>query len=108
MLGVLAEITRANPTFDDTAIDRLERPHPYCADEVAAALSWSRRAADAETDLAEQVVREWPVVYAAFLAGEIDRQEVRTFAQHCGGLTAEQIATKPRPPPADPNEKPPF
>jgi hypothetical protein len=48
MLGVLAEVGRARPTVDDTAVDRLEHPYLHSADEVRAALAWSRRAADAE------------------------------------------------------------
>ena len=88
MLGVLAEVGRARPTFDDTAVDRLDHLYRHSADEVRAALAWSRRAADAETDFAEQVVFELPAVHAAFWAGEIDRPKVRVFAQHCCGLTA--------------------
>ena len=91
MLGVLAEVGRARPTVDDTAVDRLDHPYLHSADEVRAALAWSRRAADAETDFAEQVVFELPAVHAAFLAGEIDRPKVRVFAQHCSGLTPAQI-----------------
>ena len=91
MLGVLAEVGRARPTVDDTAVDRLAHPYLHSADEVRAALAWSRRAADAETDFAEQVVFELPAVHAAFLAGEIDRPKVRVFAQHCSGLTPAQI-----------------
>ena len=91
MLGVLAEVGRARPTFDDTAVDRLDHLYRHAADEVRAALAWSRRAADAETDFAEQVVFELPAVHAAFLVGEIDRPKVRVFAQHCCGLTAAQI-----------------
>jgi len=69
MLGVLAEVGRARPTVDDTAVDRLEHPYLHSADEVRAALAWSRRAADAETDFAEQVVVELPAVHAAVLRG---------------------------------------
>ena len=69
----------------------LTHPYLHSADEVRAALAWSRRAADAETDFAEQVVFELPAVHAAFLAGEIDRPKVRVFAQHCSGLTPAQI-----------------
>ena len=58
---------------------------------MRAALAWSRRAADAETDFAEQVVFELPAVHAAFWAGEIDRPKVRVFTQHCCGLTPAQI-----------------
>jgi hypothetical protein len=72
MLGVLAEVGRARPTFDDTAVDRLDHRYRHSADEVRAALAWSRRAADAETEFAEQVVFELPAVHAAFL-GRGDR-----------------------------------
>ena len=91
MLGVLAEVGRARPTVDDAAVDRLAHPYLHSADEVRAELAWSRRAADAETCFAEQVVFELPAVHAAFLAGEIDRPKVRVFAQHCCGLTPAQI-----------------
>ena len=90
---MIAEIGRATPTFDDGAVDRLDRPVPHAADEVRAALAWSRRAADRECDLAEQVVHYLPQVYAAFLAGDIDRSKVRVFADHLAGLTQAQIAT---------------
>ena len=93
LLGVIAEINRAVPTFDDAAVARLDRPVSHAADEVRAALAWSRRAADRECDLAEQLVHDLPQVYAAFLAGEIDRSKVRVFADHLAGLTQEQIAT---------------
>ena len=93
LLGVIAEINRAVPTFDDTAVHRLDHPVPHAADEVRAALAWSRRAAERECDLAEQVVHHLPAVYAAFLAGDIDRPKVRVFADHLAGLTAEQVAT---------------
>jgi Domain of unknown function (DUF222)/HNH endonuclease len=93
LLSVIAEVGRANPTFDDSAIDRLDHPFRHAPDEVRAALSWSRRAAEAECALAEQLVHHLPVVHAAFLAGEIDRPKVRVFADHLGGLTQAQIAT---------------
>ena len=93
LLGVIAEVGRAVPTFDDGAVDRLDRPVPHGADEVRAALAWSRRAADRECDLAEQVVHDLPQVYAAFLAGDIDRSRARVFAEHLAGLTQAQIAT---------------
>jgi len=93
LLGVIAEIGRATPTFADGAVDRLDHPVPYATDEVRAALAWSRRAADRECDLAEQLVHNLPQVYAAFLAGEIDRSKARVFADHLAGLTQAQIRT---------------
>jgi hypothetical protein len=93
LLGVIAEIGRAAPTFDDDAVDRLDHPVPYAADEVRAALAWSRRAADRECDLAEQLVHDLPQVYAAHLAGDLDRSKVRVFADHLSGLTEAQTST---------------
>jgi len=93
LLGVIAEINRAAPVFDDGALARLDHPYPYAADEVRAALAWSRRAAERECELAEQLVHELPAVYAAFLAGEIDRAKAQLFADHLAGLTDTQIAT---------------
>ena len=90
---MIAEVGRATPTFDDGAVDRLDHPVPHAADEVRAALSWSRRAADRECDLAEQLVHDLPEVYAAFLAGDIDRSKVRVFADHLAGLTEAQVTT---------------
>src|SRR4051812_30967299 len=75
LLGVIAEIGRAIPTFDDDAVDPFDRPVPHAADEVRAALAWSRRAADRECDLAEQLVHDLPQVYAAFLVGDVDRSK---------------------------------
>jgi len=93
LLGVIAEVGRATPTLDDSTVERLDHPVPHAADEVRAALAWSRRAADRECGLAEQLVHELPAVYAAFLAGDIDRPKVRVFADHLTGLTEAQIAT---------------
>ena len=93
LLAVIAEVGRANPTFGDDAVDRLDRPLRHAADEVRAALAWSRRAAEGDCALAEQLVHHLPAVYAAFLAGEIDRSKVRVFADHLDGLTEAQIAT---------------
>ena len=93
LLGVIAEVGRATPTFDDSTVERLDHPVPHAADEVRAALAWSRRAADRECGLAEQLVHDVPEVYAAFLAGDIDRPKARVFADHLAGLTRAQIAT---------------
>lgn len=94
---MIAEIGRATPTFDDGAVDRLDRPVPHAADEVRAALAWSRRAADRECDLAEQLVHDLPQVYAAFLAGDIDRSKARVLADHLAGLTPTRVpSTRPR------------
>lgn len=92
LLAVVAEVSRAKLTFDDREVARLPHPHPYCADEVRAALAWSRRAAEHETGLAEHTVHGLPLVFEAFLAGEIDKPKVRVFSEHLGcGLTDAQV-----------------
>ncbi len=93
LLGIVAEVARANPRFDDGTVERLAHPFRHGPDEVRAALAWSRRAADRECDLAEQVVHQLPMVFTAYLTGEIDRPKVAVLAAHLGGLTSEQIQT---------------
>ncbi len=65
-------------------------PVPFAADEVRAALAWSRRFADRETDLAFALVVGLPLVQAALLAGRIDRGKAVVFADHLLNLSEEQ------------------
>ncbi|MHA6785831.1 HNH endonuclease signature motif containing protein [Pseudonocardia saturnea] len=54
-------------------------------------LRWTRRAAEWEHELAETVVHAMPPLFAAWAAGEVDRQRVRVFTQYLCGLPAEQV-----------------
>jgi hypothetical protein len=90
LLAAIAEVGRCRPVFTDRTIARLPLPHRYCADEIRAALAWTRRAADRQTDLAEAIVHGLPQVHAALLAGRIDQPKAAVFADHLAGLTDEQ------------------
>ncbi|MBA2322988.1 MAG: DUF222 domain-containing protein, partial [Pseudonocardiales bacterium] len=63
--------------------------------EIAAALTLTQRRADNELSLADTVVHALPRVFAALLAGDIDRSKAWVFADHLGpdtcGLSPAQI-----------------
>ncbi len=91
--AVLAEVGRCAGFPEQGEVHRLPAPDRFAAEESRAALCWTRRAAQDEHDLAEAVVRQWPVVFAAWLAGDIDRPRVRVFDHYLTGLTAAQVAS---------------
>ena len=59
---------------------------------MRAALAWTGRHADAETDLAYALVVGLPAVWQALLSGELDRGKAMVFADHLVDLTPEQIS----------------
>jgi hypothetical protein len=62
----------------------------YAADEIRAALSWTRRAADRELRFAEALVLGMPAVFTALDNGTICRSKAWLFAEMCAELTPEQ------------------
>jgi hypothetical protein len=91
MFAALTEVIHRRPFAGPSEIRRSDVPEPYGADEVRAALAWSRRGADTETDLAYALVCHLPLVQAALLAGRIDRGKAWAFARHLSDLTPAQI-----------------
>ncbi|WP_433507329.1 hypothetical protein ACQP04_13175 [Pseudonocardia halophobica] len=81
----------ADPEHPDSAA---ELPDPYLdwADEIRAALAWTRRAADGHADDAVALVVELPAVWAALERGRIDPPKAGVFLRHLVGLPAAQIA----------------
>ncbi|SDF94813.1 DUF222 domain-containing protein, partial [Pseudonocardia oroxyli] len=63
---------------------------PEWAEEIRAALSWTRRAADRRTDEACALVTELPAVWAALEAGLVDAHRAVVFVDHLAGLPAAQ------------------
>ena len=92
MAAVLSEVGRCAGFPQPGQVRRLPVPGRFAPDETRAALCWTRRAADDEHDLAEKVVNQWPAVFNAWLAGDIDRPRVRVFDRYLTGLTDEQAA----------------
>jgi hypothetical protein len=81
----------ADPERPDSAVE-LADPHLDWADEVRAALAWTRRAADGRADEAVALVVELPAVWAALERGQIDPPKASVFLRHLVGLPAAQIA----------------
>jgi hypothetical protein len=71
---------------------RLAESPPYAADEIRAALAWTRRAADREHSFAETLVQRMPAVFAALNDGRIDRAKAWIFTDHCAELPTDQAA----------------
>ncbi|MBC3192577.1 DUF222 domain-containing protein [Pseudonocardia sp. C8] len=97
MLAALAEVVYRRPFAGPGQIHRGETPEPYAADEVRAALAWTRRAAEAETDLAVALVHDLPQVWTALDQGRIDRGKATVFATHLAGLPTtlrERVCTE--------------
>ena len=73
-------------------------PDPrYAADEVAFALTWTRAAADAQEDLARQLIHGLPDVFTALRNGDIDLPKARVFAdvlQTLDPIVARQVAAQ--------------
>ncbi|MGI9004130.1 MAG: DUF222 domain-containing protein [Pseudonocardia sp.] len=89
--AVVAEVGRCTPFPEPGAVSRADVPEPYGSEETRAALRFTRTAAECEHDLAETVVHRLPLVFAAWLAGEIDRPRVRVFQRHLEELTDPQV-----------------
>ena len=74
---------------------RLREVGPWGAGEIAAALTWTARAADRELDFATTLVVALPQMFQALLDGRIDRPKAWVFADHLDpqscGLAADQV-----------------
>jgi Domain of unknown function (DUF222) len=84
-------VSLCDPAGGAGEIARLAEPPLYAADEIRAALAWTRRAAERELGFAETLVLRMPAVFAALDAGRIDRGKAWIFAESCAELTAEHV-----------------
>lgn len=89
--ALLDEVGRCQGYPRSGEVSRLDTPGPYAAEETRAALRWTRRAAEHEHDLAETAVHAMPELFAAWLAGEVDRPRVVVFDRYLTGLPAPQV-----------------
>ena len=92
MAAVLADVGRCAGFPEPGEVRRLAVPARFAAEESRAALCWTRRAAEDEHELAEKVIGQWPAVFAAWLAGDLDRPRVRVFDRYLTGLNDAQVA----------------
>ena len=72
-----------------------ELAEDLAASEIRAALAWTRRAADAQLDLARDLLERHPRVWAALSRGEVDLPKARVIVDqtsHLDQKTARQVA----------------
>jgi hypothetical protein len=91
-LAVVAETGLCGIGPDEQVV-REENPSEFAADEIRAALVWSRRKSDTQLVLALDLTRRLPQVHAALEHGEIDLPKAMTFADWTRDLTPEQART---------------
>jgi hypothetical protein len=87
LLATMVEVGLCDPEADNDEVARLAESTPYAADEIRAALSWTRRAADRELDFAETLVLRMPAVFTALEARKICRSKAWVLADLCSDLT---------------------
>ncbi len=90
LLAMMVEVGLCDPDAGVGEVARLSAPPPYAADEIRAALAWTRSAADRELGFAETLVLRMPAVFTALESGRICRSKAWVFADLCADLTAEQ------------------
>jgi len=92
-LGVIAEMGWRDPFAGLSSVAHTEVPSRYAADELRVGLAWTRQAASAMHNYADELVTQLPQVLAALRAGEIDPSKARVFHRHLLGLPPAQIQT---------------
>jgi hypothetical protein len=90
LLADLVEVAHCAPGGPDAAVARTATPGEFAADEIRAALGWTRRAAEAQLGLAMAVVRRLPTVGQALSRGSIDLPRARVLCEGVSALPDEQ------------------
>lgn len=90
LLATMVEIGLCDPHADPDEVARLTQTAEYAADEVRAALAWTRHGAYREYHFAEALLIRLPAVFAALDTGAICRSKAWLFTQLCAELTDEQ------------------
>lgn len=90
LLAGLVEISRAT-AVDELVVEVERRPAPaaWASGEIAAALTWTPRAAERELAFAEVLLIHLPLVFQALDHGEIDRGKAWVFARLLDPATSE-------------------
>jgi hypothetical protein len=81
LLADLVAVAHCPPGGPDAPVARSPQVGEFAADEIRAALTWTRRAADDQLALALTVVERLPAVHAALAAGEIDIPRARVICE---------------------------
>ncbi len=90
LLAVMAEIGLCDPDAEPDEVARLTEAPEYAADEIRAALAWTRNAAYREFHFAQELRGRLPAVFTALDTGVICRSKAWLFTDLCASLTDEQ------------------
>ena len=89
LMAAMVEVARCG-IGPDEQLPRTPAPDEFAADEIRAALAWTRRAADTQLGLAWDLDARLPEVFAALDSGQIDVPKARVFSEWTHGLTDDQ------------------
>jgi hypothetical protein len=90
LLAAMAEAGLCDPAAGAEEVARLAAPPEWAADEIRAALAWTRTAAYREYHFAQALLVRLPAVFAALNTGLICRSKAWLFTELCAELTEEQ------------------
>jgi uncharacterized protein DUF222 len=90
LLATMVEVGLCDPHAGPDEVARLAQAPEYAADEIRAALAWTRNAASREYHFAETLLARLPAVFAALDTGVICRSKAWLFTELCAELTDEQ------------------
>lgn len=86
LLSDIHQVVHCPPGDRNAPVVRLETVDEFAVFEVAAALTWTRRAAELQVSLAWSLVERLPGVHAALSAGAIDLPKARVLEEETCGL----------------------
>ncbi|MCZ6661977.1 MAG: DUF222 domain-containing protein, partial [Actinobacteria bacterium] len=91
LLADMSEVARCPSSTADSPVVRIDDAEvlEFSADEIGAALSLTRRAADSDLGLALEIRERLPMVWEALAAGHIDLRKARTITTGTGHLPEE-------------------
>ncbi|MGH3853166.1 MAG: DUF222 domain-containing protein [Pseudonocardiaceae bacterium] len=90
LLAAMVEVGLCDPHARTDEVARLTQAPEYAADEIRAALAWTRNAAYREYHFAEALLVRLPTVFTALDTGAICRGKAWLFTELCAQLTDEQ------------------
>jgi hypothetical protein len=88
LMAAMVEVGLCGAASNDLA--RMSIPDEFSADEVRAALMLTRRAAEAQFELAYDLMTRLPAVHAAMDAGCLDEPRARVLSEWTAELSGEQ------------------
>lgn len=93
----MLEVAHASPGNARSPVERVEEENEFAGVELAAALCITRRAAEADFDLAQVLKRRLPQVWTALYCGHIDMRRARAMADgtsHLSEAEARRVACR--------------